>query len=127
MKDITLVFDPVFRTVDFAHGGGEIAGRAEVPEDIRQPTRIAPAQAVVAVVVGILPAEEGHAAGRTDRVLRDGIVKAAAFPRHPIQVRCQRIGMTSMPKDFGIVLVGDDEENVGGCHTMCGPEEMSLA
>ena len=113
MEDIAFILHPILRAVDLAHRRGEIADRAKMPEDIRQAAGIASAQAIVAVIVGILPAEEGDAAWRADGVLRDGVIEAAAFARHAVQMRCLHIGMTLVSQHFGVVLVSDDEEDVG--------------
>ena len=116
MEDIAFVFHPVFGAVDLAHRAREITGGAKMPEDIWQAAGVGPAQTVIAVIVGVLPAEEGDAAGCADRVLGDGVFEAAAFARHTVQVRRLRIGMALMAQHFGVVLVGDDEEDVGLGH-----------
>ena len=109
MEDIAVVFHPILRAMNLAHGRREITEASKVPEDIGQAAGIGPAQAVVAVIMRILPAEEGDAARRADGILRDGILEAAAFARHPVEMRRLYISVPLMAEQLGVVLVRHQE------------------
>ena len=116
VEDITLVFHPVFGAMDFAHRRCEVTGGAKVPKDVGQAAGIGSAQAVIAMIVRILPTEKRDAAGCADGILGDGVFEAAALARQAIQMRRLNIRMPLAPQRLGVVLVGNDEEDVGLGH-----------
>ena len=65
------------------------------------------------MVVAILAREKADATGCADGVLRDGCITAHAFASHAVEVWGLHIGMAFVAEDFGVVLVCDDEEDVG--------------
>ena len=113
MEVVALVFDPIGGAVYFADSSGGIAKAAKVAEDIGQAAGIAAAEAVVAVVVAILAGKEGNATGRADGVLGDAVFEAHALCSHAVEVRGLHLRVAGVGEDFGIVLVGYDEENIG--------------
>ena len=112
-EEVHVVLHPVLRAVDLADRPGAVAVPAQVAEQGGQAARVGTAQAVVAVVVAVLPRQPAGAARRADRVLGDGVVEAHALGGEAVEVRGVHVGVSLMSEHLGVVLVRKQQQNVG--------------
>ena len=112
-EEVHVILHPVLRAVDLADRAAAVAVPAQVAEQGGQAAGVGTAQAVVAVVVAVLPRQPAGAAGRADRVLGDGVVEPHPFGGEPVEMRGVHVGVPLVPEHLGVVLVREQQQNVG--------------
>ena len=99
--------------MQLAVAGGPVARRLAVPEEVAH-AGLRSREPVAAVVMAVLSREDADPARRADGVLRIGLREAHATRCEPVEVRRDRLRMTGAPHLGGVVLIGEDDENVIG-------------
>ena len=109
---VHVILHPVLRAVDLADGAGTVAVAAQMSEQGGQTAGVGTAQAVVAVVVAVLTRQPAGPARCADRVLGDSVVEAHPLGGEAVQMRRARVGVALVPQHLGVMLVGEQQQNV---------------
>ena len=109
---VDVILHPVLRAVDLADRTGAVTVPAQVPEQGGQAAGVGTAQTVVAVVVAVLAGQPAGAARGADRVLGDGVVEAHPLGGEAVQVRRADVGVALVPQHLGVMLIGEQQQNV---------------
>jgi hypothetical protein len=114
VKDGGVTLDPALRAVDLAERSGVKAQLAAVAQDRRQPLRRGAEEAIIEVVVTVLPREEGDPARSAYWARADDICATHPLGGESIQLGSADLWVAGVSEIAGVELVSQDEDHVAG-------------